>query len=561
MKLYTFCILSLLIFFISCKKENVIEYVEYNPISFATPSISLTGPDAITVHDTITGINKEKIIEAGFIFYNLEETPVVIPLKNVPEKGEAISLIYHPKEAFLPFVRYTFYAYVKTNKGFYKGLTKDFYVDPILFAENITKTLALGETLTIEGDFRFLDDQYYIRTDKNREKVTYILNPEKNRLSITFTDNSIQHGQELVYMINKDNDTGEPIYRKHLATISAIAVIDEPTKYNYDFFEQIVLNGSSLPFNWAKDLKINIGENNFIYNGSFSFAELTQLINLKEQKISWGYTNGRDQVEFKKPLTVNPFPAGDIRFQDVAIHPNQSSSIKGSSFSTFQYSQIMAMSLDNHPLEKFFLSTDTKHILIYLGAIPDGEYPIKIKTDLFDITSTHKINVRSLRWNDPINSKLYNGGDLKVSGSFIEGHVYYIRIDDSEDIFVEAKNNQLTIPVPQLNLGAHVLQIGYSTHSKGTYYTDKKVSFEILPPIIDSFSPDIASVGGRIILKGKGLTNVSKIYFGDIDMYAWQKIGDDIEINVISAVQPGIYPIKLVLDGKTITAPGNIEIK
>ena len=44
-------------------------------------------------------------------------------------------------------------------------------------------------------------------------------------------------------------------------------------------------------------------------------------------------------------------------------------------------------------------------------------------------------------------------------------------------------------------------------------------------------------------------------------MYAWQKIGNDIEVTIISPVKPGIYPIRLVLDGKTISAPGNIEIK
>jgi hypothetical protein len=527
---------------ISCKTEVVEIDVNYSAPTIKTENAIKVGESAVILNATISKLNDIEVIEHGFIInkrinntqFSRDEKVVL----NAKATQGQVSAEYKFQEKVVPGDEFQYYYYLRTKKGYYKGQPSSIVVDQFVLPFKSLKA-TMGETITIEGDFSKLNDSHIIITENTHSLVPFILNANKNKITIEI--NNIKegyHGNTIYYDVKSKLDpiTVSP---KRILAVEILGKLNEIPSRTYNYLDELFVSSSGLSNGNNSGFFILINDYKIPYSSKIKFADIPGF-NLKSFKI--GYINGRDSIWLTNEHTFKLPQIEDLSVDKSIIHPYSFLIVKGYEF---EYFNTFQHALGEHPIR-----VGTQHFDQYnlrVENVPNGIYRYNYKSEVNDIEIPTSIQVRELTVSPPEKRDYYFGEKIHLKGTFIKNEKYLVgmRYGTLYQVYTCEKDGELiTENIFSFIKGEMELRVGYETID-GNYFNNT-FSINNLGYTVDDFSPKKGYQGQLITIKGKGVHLVNSIKVGDVTFdYNIQRGQDEIKFIIPNMSIKGFITIGL----------------
>ncbi|MCW2260064.1 MULTISPECIES: IPT/TIG domain-containing protein [Sphingobacterium] len=544
----------------SCKKENTTTIFDTRSIQIVNEGVSEISDDKIILNGIIENLNSETIIDHGFIIKeeNQQTAGTTISLGNTPKIGPfQYTYIPHTKPELGNSFSYHFY--LKTDKSYYKSGEYYFKVDGIKIIQSGTFAQATGDTVHIKGEFSKVDSKYSIDIlDLNARQIPIVLNKEKTQLSFVMPATLGTHNKIVKATLNRYEST--KFYSRPLINLRTLGRITAPTKLNYFLYEPVAFGGvnSYEVNNYDGSLRLIIGELQIPFSPN---VNLSTLSNLKGSSFRIGYLNGRDSVIFPQQIAINR-PTADL-FQLTAkeAHPNTLIKLRFDDYTKYYYNLERPTLIFTDRGNSYTIpNSPHDYSEYYLGEIPEATYNVNLKHAIGSVQSSQQVNIKKLHWTLPTQSDYYPGDNITISGNFIDGNHYTLKLENSDYIYeLPVVKDKLQFQIPSIAHGNTSWKIGYKQYDGSTYFTSDALKFNVLSPAFDSFSPSKGTVGEVIVMKGRAIKYAQHFFLGDIPIIPIISNNDEIMFQIPLSMSKGKIRLSIVTNGKTIS-PGYLEI-
>lgn len=555
--------LLLVLILVSCEKVEIVDGTPDRPILVSTRSIINPSVNEITFQGEITQSNSEEIIEYGFILYDVlpnPQTPQIIPVAKKNSDTGTFQTTYRSENPFNIDYIYSYCAYVKTKKALYKGEKVEFAVD-LLKIDNESQRLVLpGESITINGDFTQISDKYFVTQGYQlTDTISFNLAKDKKSITVKIPQTKLAAGQEIALNLRWESKVKGKYLNRLLTKIKVLAKLNIPVKNQYYLGETIPFSGLGLTEEYNADLKLFIGAHEYALTKTFS---LTNIAELKGKNFTWGYTNGRDTVQFSENLKILSPPTDIFKISNPVIHPKSLVYLEGTELPKYFGYQKIKVKIG----EKEWQS-DINQDIIFISEIdlPVGEYPIILENNQISITLPNKLIINKFKFTGFNPSQAYAGENIYATGSFGSAETYIINIEGQQEFYsTEIIDNKLKFAIPVVKAGKYKIKISYTT-LRGEYISDNSVhEIQILPPSIETVSKNIVIPGEEIIIKGKGFKGINQIKIGNTEIFGQVNNGNngnEIRFIVPSYVPAGSFKISVGNGFDVAYSNSSIEIK
>lgn len=559
MKLFTLrvsIIYLLIVILNSCKTETIVIEQDYSDPNIRTESATILSNNNLQLNASVIKLNAIEVIEHGFVFQkkindNKYESEHKITIKEAINTG-TYSEIYKPAVTPKNGDMYRYYYFLKTKKGLYKGAYVNILIDDITLP--YTETLAtINEKILIKGDFSQINSKYVLLTEDYKKHIPYTINPAKNELTFQMSTIKNAHHGNTLHFIMKSMDEGQFSMNKRIASVKVLGSLKQMQPLVYKYADKLTFYGEGLPQSTQTDFFILINDHKIPYRHEIKFSEIE---NFKDKSFKLGYSNGRDEVIFPEEHTfILPEPS-QIFFDRKVMHPYTRLSVSGYDFEYFKN--------ERHFLGSSEVFINYKHFDTYylnVNGIPDGNYTYRYESEVNQIETPTKIEVRSLKVNKLDKSDFYAGERIFLYGTFLKGEKYFVGFSESHlaQAFVCTKEGELNAENLSLSKGSKTMRIGYESNS-GEYFP-QNFTIVNLGYTIQEFLPKKGYRGQLMTIKGKGIHHANTINFGSaIVKYNIQKSQDEIKFIVPNEVQNGKVKIVINLHNESLEFAETFEV-
>lgn len=539
------------------KSEEVRKQIE--PISLMTRAAGSVTAEAIIMHGQILSLNQEKIVDAGFMLYEISQgkgQPIEVSIGAANLKLGDVSVTYRPTEKLKPLSQYEYCIFVKTEKSLYKGEPVFLHVDDFDIVETGVELAALGDTIYVEGEFDRVQSE--ITVHAGNFLLPWVKSADGKKLTIVLPQQGYVHGQQYDVEMRYAMDN-RSIRRRLLRSIKVVASVETPSKYAYGLFEPITFVGRGISEGYNVDMYILIGERRFLYHQQFS---LSMLEVIPKEGLRWGYYNGRDSVFFSKPLLLQPLSEGIGYFEHSRIHKGELATFLGLNLQNHFNNKVDGYQLDGHSVNIKYPSNT--HLYASTDNVPDGSYSFVVRSPYYIFRSSAKLEISSLHVQSRDMGSVVYDDVLVFRGNFIAGHAYNIQFDQGQvhPYFSTAqKDGELRFPVPSMALGNYAVKVGYNLDWDGGMLYQPAGEVSVVKGEIQDMIPRSGYLGDIITLRGRGLSQVKHLTINGHWVYPMHRENGDVQFFVPGYVGQGHVSVIADYEHYTIEVPYTLEIK
>lgn len=497
------------------------EAIIQEPIVIETGSFSGITANQVTLLATVKSLNKETILDAGFMVTTVEANGKKSAEKNYSigknvQIGET-SLLLKPTEKFEQRINYNYYFYIKTNNAFYKGPERSFTLNNIAFDSQPKKYAYGKETITVTGNFEGLDSDYRLKASGAFElfDIPYVKSEDKKSLHFEIGPSlNLNRGTEIeISLVRKGENPN--VYQQKVLAIEFLPKLDPLAKKRYYPSDIILMSSTNLGRLHENDSRIKILINDLVLPFS-SFIILSDHKTLKGTSFRIGYCNAKDTVYFKEPLELVPVAEMDANMAQTTLHPSGEFSLESRNMAWFFPD--MEITLGGKPITGGY---DYRTYLLSMAAsqVPTGEQELVIKSRFYTYKYPQKIKVQELAWTTLDRSGGFWGETVTAQGNFISGKPYIVFDQDGKSIGDGiAQNNELKFQITNWFDQVKAIKLGYPKSYNEYVIIDKTLNFTSKGFTFDNFYPKRGMSGDILTIEGKGIAYASKFMLGDQDL-------------------------------------------
>lgn len=536
---------NLIFLAISCVKEETVVPPDSNPteVVLLTPE-SNAGNNLILAAEVRYLNNSDAIQAHGFLIEKYvgetnvkKEYAITTSLKS----GRITFKVPDP-ENYEEGVYYNYRYFVRTEKGLYYTQPARFLVSSLKVKAKEDLTLVVGETITVEGDFANVQknyDLYYSYVQSEEHKVPFeVINSGK---SIRFkVPEGIEQGNNATFRLIGKDKYG-PILTAIVAQGFILATLTAPSTYAYYVDESLQLPSSVREYNDNSRLQVFIGNVFMKYSNYLSIYEFVK--SQKGKTFPIGYTNGRDTITFPKPLQLIEPDPDEFKVIPEYVHPGTNFEVSGPDpgrFSLYGYSTV-----GNKKAYYILRDNTLKKGELAIDDIPDGEYSLEMKNNLFSYKSNNKIKVKSVHVSSSSHEECYPGDKIKLKGTFIKGRSYGLFIGPVRESYYSTCNSagEIVFEIPTIKAGNFQAQVVYSSEmGQQKTYSSNDFPLQVKATVINSIYPLRATAGTLITIEGHGM-NGYKVRIADKEIPHTTSQNDKIQFKVPSDLPKGKYRV------------------
>ncbi|MBD1421978.1 hypothetical protein [Sphingobacterium chuzhouense] len=547
-----------LLLLICCKKVEEV-HIAHQPILLETTPISDVTTNAVTLNGKINQRNHEKIIDVGFLLYEISErptTPKEISVGSKTFEAGSIAYTYTSEIPFQPMASYAYLFYVRTESGFYKGESVHFQIDDFRVETLEKQKATLGSTIHIQGDFTSLEDGFKVFTDQTN--LAFTLSEDKHTLYLKLPEQGYIHGNVVEIALQWQSKNRTYPYTRSLGSVEIVATLDPLDKIAYGLSDPIRLTGKGLPTYAYQNFYLLVDGEAVPYSNPFYIRNVDIL---RGSSFRLGYYNGVDSIYFDDPITLIPPTADLAKFNARQVHPGDVLTVNGLDRYRYFNNKIEGLALGQYPVEIAYQNYEVLYISV--GDTPEGVYPLVVQSPYYTYTSTEKIEVKKFYWDKANVNKVYYDDVVTLRGSFIASRSYRVQFNGSSQhiFYYPAKNGELQMKVPLLPPGNYTFKVDYYDDFNSHVVIGTEQDIEVLHPIIEDFSPRYGYPGDLITVKGKGLAQASHLSVDGKWVYAMHLDNGDVQFMVPGFLPAGKVAISAEFSNFKTTADQLLEIK
>lgn len=533
-KIIQYCFFSIVLTLSSCEKTTTIDNSNGIAVELKTLDAKIVSESEIHFTGNISSINKEDILDVGFILYDLSadpKNPIEISLGKEVAKVGNIEYKYKPKFDFVVGQTYGFNLYVKTKKAFYKGGQSTFIVDLIKIDDDQVRYSKIGQKTTIKGDFAQLNGSYLISFGgESNETTTLEISQNKSEISFVIPPINKNHGQSLeIYLLHK-KENGLNQYKRKLLTIELVGTVNKPAPNTYYYYDALPIAGLGIgnPIDGTLKIVMNGKSNN--YRPGLGFADFGPF---KGSEIKWAIDYGNEVVEFAEPLKLKVPSLSHLTFEQNGYHTYGTISIDNFDIYKYYGTSLPEIRLGTHKIANAHFQQQS--LFFELKNIPEGQYILEIVSPMYTVKSNTMISVKILVLNPLQQKEAYPKDEITLTGAFIPGYWYVLSLANTVEAYQAKSATELDIKIPSAAPGTYKLKLVDAPEQ----------DIKILEPRFTNVSPAIVSVGENMTIKGKGLNDVNMVLLNNYAIYPTHIDSETLQVKPPYTILPGRYKLTL----------------
>ncbi|WP_156167575.1 IPT/TIG domain-containing protein [Sphingobacterium sp. Ag1] len=532
--IFHYCVFLIALTLASCEKTETIDNSNPVAIELETLEVKIMSESEIQFVGNISSLNKEEILDVGFMLYDLSkdpQNPIEISMGKEAAKVGKIVYDYKAKANFIMGQTYGFSFYVKTKKAFYKGVQNSFSVDLIQIDGDNIRYAKIGQKAAIKGDFAQLNRNYVISLDaESSETVPFEISKDNSELSFVLPATNKNHGQSLeIYLLHK-KENGLNQYRRKLLTLKLLGTVNRPLPNTYYYGDVLPLSGIGIEKPVTGTLKVVMNGKSVEYNPALTFADFGPF---KGNTIQWAIDYGNEVVEFAEPLQLKAPSLSHLKFEPNGYHPSGIIIIHDFDFSKYYGTTLPEIRVGTHKITDAHFSDQS--LIFDLKGLPEGRYPLEFVSPMYSVKSDMMIVVKNFILNPLPRKEVYQLDQMTLTGAFIPNQWYVLSIGPSSEIFEAKSATEIDIKIPRVTPGDYKLKLEDAPAQ----------DIKILDPQFTDVSPKTVSVGQNITISGKGLNDVDMVFLNNYAFFPSHINGETIQIPIPYTVLPGKYKLML----------------
>lgn len=541
--------ISILLLFIACGKKEVIDPNAEPSIEVETMPITILSPNELIFKGTIKLLNREEVVDKGFILYDLStqpNIPVEISMGKNASQGETFEYNYQTSEKLQVGQPFGYACYVKTQKAYYKGDMVPFSVDLITIDSPEKRFVTIGDDVVIKGNFEQMDETYYLTLGtQSIQQIDYRLGNNLGELTFSLPTKGLQHGEVLDLILHTKMPNGNTQYQRKLVEIEVLAKIDLPPSYEIHYNDPLPISGIGFPTQHYDKLNVLINGKSFpLYSGLL----LSDFGPFTGTSIKWAIDYGHNNiVDFPEPLIMKVPDGADLKLSQTTIHPYEYLSVTGLNYKTYFNTVIDKITVGSYTAD--IRSVREQQLTIAIDDLPAGQYPVKLYSPMYNIQSQEQFRVKPLEVSTAPKSEAYPHEVITLAGSFIQNHSYVVRYgSDIEKWHTSNTPNELQIQVPRIPASDYRIQVGYANATGHNYRGGITFPLKVHESIVEEVTPLKIKAGETLTIKGKGLLDIKYILFGNHTVFPLSADNSTILVRIPYTILPGQYDITLYTD-------------
>ncbi|MGE8427483.1 MAG: IPT/TIG domain-containing protein [Sphingobacterium sp.] len=532
--IFHYCVFLIALTLTSCEKTETIDNSNPVAIELETLEARIMSESEIQFVGNISSLNKEEILDMGFMLYDLSkdpQNPIEISMGKEAAKVGKIAYDYKAKTNFIVGQTYGFSFYVKTKKAFYKGVQNSFSVDLIQIDGDNIRYAKIGQKAAIKGDFAQLNRNYVISLDaESSETVPFEISKDNSELSFMLPATNKNHGQSLeIYLLHK-KENGLNQYRRKLLTLKLLGTVNRPLPNTYYYGDVLPLSGIGIEKPVTGTLKVVMNGKSVEYNPALTFADFGPF---KGNTIKWAIDYGNEVVEFAEPLQLKAPSLSHLKFEPNGYHPSGIIIIHDFDFSKYYGTTLPEIRVGTHKITDAHFGYQS--LIFDLKGLPEGRYPLEFVSPMYSVKSEMMIVVKNFILNPIPRKEVYHLDQMTLTGAFIPKQWYVLSIGQSSEIFEAKSATEIDIKIPRVPPGDYKLKLEDAPAQ----------DIKILDPQFTDVSPKTVSVGQNITISGKGLNDVDMVFLNNYAFFPSHINGETIQIPIPYTVLPGKYKLML----------------
>ncbi|MCS4163922.1 IPT/TIG domain-containing protein [Sphingobacterium sp. BIGb0116] len=536
---------SLIFLTASCVKEETVVPPDSNPteVVLLTPE-SNAGNNLILAAEVRYLNNSDAIQSHGFLIERyVGETSVKKEYGITTSlKSGRITFKVPDPENYEEGIYYNYRYFVRTEKGLYFTQPARFLVSSLKVKAKEDLILAVGEIITVEGEFGNADKNYglyYGYAASEDQKVPFEVTSSGKSIRFKVPEGIEQGNYATFRLISKDKNG--PLLTAIVAQGFILATLAAPSTCAFYVDEYLQLPSSVREYNENARLQVFIGN---VFMKHSSYLRIYDFVKSQKGKsFPIGYTNGRDTITFPKPLQLIEADPNEFKVIPEYVHPGTKFDISGPDpgrFDFYGYSTVGNK-------EAYYILRDNtlKKGELTIGDLPDGEYSLEMKNSFFSYKSNNKIKVKSVHVNSSNLEECYPGDKIKLKGTFIKGRSYGLFIGPVQESYYSTCNTdgEIMFEIPAIKAGNFQAQVVYSSEmgQRKTYYSNA-FPLKVKATVINSVYPLRATAGTLITIEGHGM-NGYKVRIADKEIPHTTSQNDKIQFIVPTDLAKGKYRV------------------
>lgn len=532
--IFHYCVFLIALTLASCEKTETIDNSNPVAIELETLEAKIMSESEIQFVGNISSLNKEEILDMGFMLYDLSkdpQNPIEISMGKEATKVGKIAYDYKAKTNFIVGQTYGFSFYVKTKKAFYKGKQNSFSVDLIQIDGDNIRYAKIGQKVAIKGDFAQLNRNYVISLGaESTETVPFEISKDNSELSFMLPATNKNHGQSLeIYLLHK-KENGLNQYRRKLLTLKLLGTVNRPLPNTYYYGDVLPLSGIGIEKPVTGTLKVVMNGKSMEYNPALTFADFGPF---KGNTIKWAIDYGNEVVEFAEPLQLKVPSLSHLKFEPNGYHPSGIIIIHDFDFYKYYGTTLPEIRVGTHKITDAHFGDQS--LIFDLKGLPEGRYPLEFVSPMYSVKSDMMIVVKNFILNPLPRKEVYHLDQMTLTGAFIPGQWYVLSIGQSSEIFEAKSATEIDIKIPRVPPGDYKLKLEDAPEQ----------DIKILDPQFTDVSPKTVSVGQNITISGKGLNDVDMVFLNNYAFFPSHINGETIQIPIPYTVLPGKYKLML----------------
>lgn len=572
---YTLLLLTIssTMLYVSCKKVQEKEYVQSteNKIVVQTRHMEQLSKTGVTLFGSIDTIQNQKILSYGFIVKTVDKYGAERKEMEIEAGKEntipTITFHYKPTEPFSLDITYAYCFYVRTEKGYYKGKFNSFKLDGFKSQRQAFEKSKSGDELVVKGDFEKIDANYkfkayfYNPSTKNIEsnEIPYTLAADKKTIRFKVPHaKGLYHGAEIGFLFERKEYPYGSFYAD-VATTTILGEVLPPTKTVFSPYDMIEIKGINLPHHLhpKADFMLILGDMRIPFASIFQFNQIQDL-NVKGNRLKFGYTNGVETVIFKEEIEFYVPDLSKVVMDQPFVHPESMVSIWWPGFSDFNAGMYFNFTVGGLPVKHNGVNGD--NFVFAIDDLKPGSYNLNIKDSFYDITIPNQITVKNFEWTSSDKSSAYEGESITVYGTFFKGAMYTIEGKNNlSSEIVCKKDGEINFTWYLNNFETSKIKVGYITGNRESRFSDKVLEINSLGITLESFAPANGFTGSVVHVKGKNIKYADRILMGDIQITPIPVNNDEIMFTVPMMASKGKFRISAEAANKIYLSNGYFE--
>jgi len=535
----------------SCEKTKTIDNSNSVAIELETLEAKIMSENEIQFVGSINSLNKEEILDMGFVLYDLSkdpQNPIEISIGKEAAKVGKVAYDYKAKTSFIVGQSYGFSFYVKTKKAFYKGERITFAVDLIHIDDDNLHYAKIGQKATLKGDFAQLNGSYLISFGaESNETVMCEIAKNKSELSFIVPTQNKNHGESLEIFLLHKKGNGLNQYRRKLLTVGLLGSVSKPASNTFYFTDALPISGLGIENPVKGTLKVLMNGKSIDYRSGLVFADFGPF---KGSTIKWAIDYGNEVIEFEEAIQFKAPSLSHLKFEPNGYHSTGIIIIHDFDFYKYYGTVLPEIRVGTHKITDAHFGQQS--LLFDLKGLSEGQYPLEFISPMYSVKSDMMISIKKFALNPLPRKEVYHLDQMTLTGEFIPGQWYVLSIGQSSESFEAKSATQIDIKIPRVPPGYYKLKLGDAPEQ----------DIKILDPQFTDISPKTVSVGQNITIKGKGLNDVDMVFLNNYAFFPSHINGETIQIPIPYTVLAGKYKLMLRFnyDSKNLDTNHYIEI-